>query len=111
MNNSFVDIQKLGQTNMDSAMKMWGEWGRSWQAIAAEMGEYQKRSLEDGAQTLQKLMGAKSVEQAFEIQSTYAKRAAEQYLQEMNKISGMYASLAKDAMKPVERMMQPQAVR
>ena len=37
----------------------------------------------------------------------YAKRTAEQYFQEMNKIGGMYASLAKDAMTPAARFMQP----
>ena len=107
MNNTFGGMQTLSQSNLDSAMKLWSEWGRSWQAIAAEMGEYQKRSFEDGTQTFQKLLGAKSVAQALEMQSSFAKRSAEQYLQEMNKIGGMYASLAKDAVKPVERLMQP----
>ena len=104
--DNIQNIQKLGQTNMTSAMTLWGAWNQNWQAIAAEMGEYSKRSLEDGAATMQKLMGAKSVEQAMEIQSIYAKRSAEQYFQEVNKIGSMYASLAKDAIKPVERMMQ-----
>jgi hypothetical protein len=111
MINAFDDVQKFGQTNVDSAMKAWGEWNRNWQAIAAEMGEYSKRSLEDGTATFQKLIGAKTLDQAFEIQSNYARRAYEQYFQEMNKIGGMYAGIAKDAMKPVERMMQSGAGR
>ena len=106
MINAFDDVQKISQSNVDSAMKVWGEWSRSWQAVAAEMGEYSKRSFEDGAATFQKLMGAKSLDQAYEIQSSYARRAYEQYLQEMNKLGGMYASIAKDAMKPIERMTQ-----
>ena len=104
--NTFGDVQKLSQTNVDSAMKAWGAWGQNWQAIAMEMGEFSKRSFEDGAATFQKLMGAKSLDQAFEIQSSYARRAYEQYLQEMNKIGGMYAGIAKEAMKPLERMAQ-----
>ncbi len=106
MINAFEDVQKLSQTNVDSAMKVWGDWSRNFQALAAEMGEYQKKSFEDGAAAFQKLMGAKSIDQAYEIQSSYARRAYEQYLQEMNKIGGIYASLAKDAMKPMERMTQ-----
>ena len=44
MAKNFDDIQKLGQTNMDGALEVWGEWGKSWQAIAAEMTDYSKRS-------------------------------------------------------------------
>lgn len=109
--NGFDDVQKLGQSNVDSAMKAWGEWSRSWQAVASEMSEYSKRSLEDGASTFQKLVGAKSLDQAFEIQTSYARRSYEQYVQEMNKISTMYAGIAKDVMKPVERIMQSGAPR
>jgi hypothetical protein len=34
---NFDDIQKLGQTNVDSAMKVMGEWNKGWQAIASEV--------------------------------------------------------------------------
>lgn len=106
MINAFEDVQKLSQTNVDSAMKVWGDWSRNWQALAAEMGEYSKKSFEESAATFQKLMGAKTLDQAYEIQSSYARRAYEQYFQEVNKIGGMYASLAKEAMKPMERLSQ-----
>ena len=63
-------------------------------------------------------MGAKSLDQAYEIQSCYAHRAFEQYMQEMEKIGSQissqigsqigskYVGIAKDAMKPVKRIMQ-----
>lgn len=100
------DFQKLGQTNMDAAMKIFGEWNKGWQAIAAEMSDYSKRSFEEGTATIEKLMSVRSLEQAFEIQSTYAKRAYDDYMQQMSKLGSMYASLAKEAYKPVERAMQ-----
>ena len=67
MIKNFEDIQKLGQSNTDSAMRMYDEWNRNWQAIAAEMGDYTKRSFEEGSATLEKLMGSKSVAQAMEV--------------------------------------------
>ncbi len=106
MINGFGDMQKLGQSNVDTALNAWGAWSRNWQTITSEMGDYSKRSFEDGAATFQKLMAVKSLDQAIEIQSSYARRAYEQYVQEMNKIGTMYAGIAKDAMKPVERIMQ-----
>ncbi len=106
MINSFQDFQKLGQTNMDSSMRMMGEWNKSWQTIAAEMTDYQKRAFQEGTATLEKLMSAKTLEQALEIQTTYAKRACEDYMQQMTKIGGMYSSLAKDAYKPAGTLFQ-----
>ena len=106
MINNFQDFQKMSQTNVDAAMRMFGDWNKNWQAIAAEMSDYSKRTFEDGTATFEKLLGAKSLEQAFEIQTSFAKRAYDDYMHQMTKIGGMYTNLAKDAYKPVERAMQ-----
>jgi hypothetical protein len=103
---NFEDIQKLGQTNMDTAMKMLGEWNKGWQTIAAELTDYTKRSFEESTATFEKLLSVKSVEQAVEIQTGYAKRAYDTYMHQMSKIGGMYADLAKEAYKPVEKALQ-----
>lgn len=102
----FEDMQKANQAGIDTAMKFMGEWGKGWQAIAAEMTDYTKRSFEDGTQTLEKLMSVKSMEQALEIQSTYAKRAYDDYMHQMTKLGSMYSELAKEAYRPMERAMQ-----
>lgn len=106
MINGFPDFQKFGQTNVDTALKLFGDWNKGWQAIAAEMTDYSKRAFDDGTATFEKLAAAKSLEQAFEIQSSFAKKAYEDYVQQMTKIGGMYTSLAKDAYKPVEKVFQ-----
>lgn len=106
MIKNFDDIQKLSQTNMDTVMKAFGEWNKGWQAIAAEMTDYTKKSFEEGTATFEKLASAKSVEQAIEIQTGYAKRAYDGYMHQMSKIGGMYAELAKEAYKPVEKALQ-----
>lgn len=105
MIKNIEDLQKLNQNGMDTAVKMLGEWTKGWQAIAAEMSDYTKRSFEDGTAHMEKLMGAKTVEQALELQSNFAKRSVDEYMHQMSKIGGMYAEFAKDAYKPVERMM------
>jgi hypothetical protein len=55
------------------------------------------------------LVGAKSVEHAFEIQSNYAKKAYENWMAEVSKIGEMYKSAATDAYKPVEKAIEKQA--
>lgn len=106
MMNNFQEFQTLGQANVDNAVKLLGEWSKGWQAIAAEFNDYSKRAFEDGTATFEKLLAAKSVEQAFEIQTSYAKRAYEDYMQQLNKVGALYSDLAKDAYKPVAKAFQ-----
>ena len=102
MLKGFEDFQKVGKDGFDAAVKSFGEMNKGFQAIAAEVTDYSKKAFEDGTRAFEQLIGAKSVEQAVEIQSTYAKKAYDTYIAEMSKIGEMYAGLARDAYKPVE---------
>ena len=106
MMKNFEDFQRLGQSNMEAAMKLMGEWNKGWQSIALEMSDYTKKSFEEGTATFEKLLSAKSLEQAVEIQAGFAKRAYDGYMHQMSKIGGLYAELAKEAYRPVERVLQ-----
>jgi hypothetical protein len=105
MIKNFEDLQKLGQSNTDAAMRMMGEWSKGWQTIATEITDYSKRSFEEGTATFEKLLSAKTIEQAFEIQSSFAKRAYDDYMAQMSKIGSVYTEMAKEAYKPVEKAM------
>jgi phasin family protein len=70
------------------------------------MTDYSKRSFEDSVSAFQKLATAKSVPEAIEIQTTYAKQAYEEYMRQMTKIGAMYQNFAQDAFKPFERVVQ-----
>jgi hypothetical protein len=106
MINSFQDFKKVSRVEMNNYLQTMGEWNKSWQAIATEMTDYSKRSFDDGVAVFQKLASAKSVPEAVEIQTIYAKSAYEDYMQQMSKIGGMYQTFAKDAFKPFARAMQ-----
>jgi phasin family protein len=106
MINNFQDFQKVSKIEMNGYMQAMGEWNKSWQAIASEMTDYTKRSFEDGVATLQKIASAKSVPEALEIQTSFAKRAREDYMQQAAKIGAMYQDLANDSFKPIQRIMR-----
>ncbi|MCK4275392.1 MAG: phasin family protein [Alphaproteobacteria bacterium] len=110
MLKGFEEFQKTGKFNFDAAVRSFGEMNKGFQAIAAEMTDYSKKAFEDSTRVFEQLAGAKSVEQAVEIQSQYAKKAYDSYMAEMSKIGEMYAGLAKDAYKPVEAAMTKKAV-
>ena len=105
MLTNFDDIQKLGKDNMDVAMKQFGTVSKGWQAIATEFADYSKKSFEEGSAAVEKLLGAKSLEKAIEIQSDYAKQSYEAFVAEATKIGDLYAELAKEAYKPFESIV------
>ncbi|MFG1426678.1 phasin family protein [Roseixanthobacter glucoisosaccharinicivorans] len=102
MAQNIEDFQKLGKENVEIAMKSFGTFSKSAQAIALEIADYTKSSFELGTATLEKLMSAKTLEQAVEIQQSYLKTAYEGLVAETTKLGELYKDLAKEAYKPYE---------
>ena len=105
MMKNFDDIQKYGKDQVDTTMKAWGQVSKGVQAIATETADYSKKSFEEGSAALEKLLGAKSLEKAIEIQTAYAKTAYEGFVAQATKLGELYAGLAKEAYKPFEGAM------
>ncbi|MGE4372950.1 MAG: phasin family protein [Xanthobacter sp.] len=102
MVQSAEDFQKIGKDNMENAMKSFGVLSKNAQAIAVELADYTKTSFEQGTAALEKLLGAKSVDQAIEIQQAYLKSSYEGAVAQATKMSELYTELAKEAYKPFE---------
>ena len=97
------EVQRAGKDGFDAAVNSFGEANKGFQAIAAEIAAYSKKSFEDGTRAFEQLIGAKSFEQAFEIQSQYAKKAFDAYVAQTAKLGQMYVDLARGAYNPVEQ--------
>jgi phasin family protein len=102
MLNSTDNLTKFNKENVDAAMASLGHISKGVQAIAASAVDYTKKSLEQGTEALQKMLSARSVERAFEIQSDYVKTAYETFIAESNRMSELYADLAKEVYRPFE---------
>jgi hypothetical protein len=98
------DFQKMSKDSYDAALRSYGEVNKGLQAIGTRVTTYSKQAFEDATRTFEKLLGAKSLEHAVEIQSQYAKKAYETWMAEASKIGEMYAAVARDAYKPVEQV-------
>ena len=95
--------RERGKDGFDASVRSLGEWNKGFQAIAATVADYSKKSFEDGTRAFEQLVGVKSVEQAWEIQSQYAKKAFDAYVAHASKLSEMYVDLARNAYRPVEQ--------
>lgn len=105
MFNQFEDIQKMSKDNIDLAVKSFGATSKSVQAIATETADYSKKAFEHSSSVMEKLVGIKTLDKAFEIQSDYAKSAYEGFVAYASKVGELYTDLAKDTVKPYETMM------
>jgi hypothetical protein len=110
MMKNFDDIQKYGKDQVDTTMKAWGQVSKGVQAIATETADYSKKSFEEGSAALEKLLGAKSLEKAIEIQTAYAKTAYEGFVAQATKLGELYADLAKETYKPFETFVPKASV-
>ena len=102
MVKNFEEVQKLGQENADAATKAFGVISTGIRAIATEVAEYSKKSLEEGTKVFEQMLGTKSPEKAIELQQAYFKTAYEGFVAQATKIGGLYADLAKETYKPLE---------
>ncbi len=97
------DFQKAGKEGFEAAVRSYGDANKGFQAIVAEGTNYSKKAFEDGTRAFEQLAGAKSVEQAVEIQSQFAKKAYDAHIAQMTKLGEMYVSLTQNAFKPQAR--------
>jgi len=96
------EMQQFGKDSMEATMKSFGALSKSMQAIAVEVTDYSKKVFEQGTVATEKLIGAKSLEKAFEVQTDFVKSSYESFVAEATKLGELYTDLAKEAYKPFE---------
>jgi len=94
--------QEWMQTGFEAASRSFSEANKGFQALGAEMMNYSKEAFDDAIRTWEQLIGVKSLEQAIQIQSDYAKRGYEKHMAELSKLGEMTVGMVRDASRPVE---------
>ena len=96
------EFQRVGKDSFDASVRSIGEWSKGYQAIGAAIVDYSKKAFEDSTRAFEQLMGAKTLEQAWEIQSQYAKKTFDAYVAQASKVGEMYVDLARNSYRSVE---------
>lgn len=102
MIKSFEEVQNLNKEGLEAFTASTAAATKSAQAIATEVVDFSKKSLEKSSTVWQSAVAAKSFEKAAEIQQTYAKEAFEAGLAEFTKLGELTAAAAKAVFKPYE---------
>ena len=76
--------------------------GKGVETLNNEIYAYSKQSLEDSITATKAVMSAKSLHEAFEYQSDYAKSAFESYVGELTRFGELFTATAKDSFAPLQ---------
>ena len=102
MISNIDDVQKAGRENMGRALESFGAFSRGWQTLASETAGFSRQAFEEGAAHFEKVLGAKSIDVAFEAQTDYLRSSYEKAVGQAARFGELYLDLVKDAAKPFE---------
>ena len=80
--------------------------GKGVETINNEFYAYAKQSLEDSIAAGKAMLSAKTVHEAIEVQSGFARSAFENYVAELTKFNRLLTATAKDSFAPLEGRAQ-----
>ncbi|HWA68874.1 MAG TPA: TIGR01841 family phasin [Rhizomicrobium sp.] len=95
-----------GKDTAEAVTKSATTAGKGIETINGEIYSYSKQSIEDAVAATKALMGSKSVHEAFEFQTDFAKSAFESYVAELSKISELATATTKDIYAPFKGRVQ-----
>jgi phasin family protein len=102
MFTNLEEMQKFGKQQLEAATAATTSFSKGLQEIATETTDYSKKAIAANTSVVEKLLGAKNVETAIQIQTDFAKTAYEGFVAQATKVGELYAKLAKEAFKPLE---------
>jgi phasin family protein len=80
--------------------------GKGVETIQNELYAFSKQSVEDSIAATKAILGSKSVHEAFEVQTDFAKSAFEAYVGQVTRMNELFVSTTKDAFQPLQGRVQ-----
>jgi len=102
---SLNEVNAASKRNLEAVVESVTAATRGAETLGAQALAYSKKSWEEGVNAAQALASAKSVQEAVELQSNFAKTAIESYLAEMNRWTETVSASVKDSWKPLNERM------
>ena len=95
------DINAHSKSNLEAVVASVTAATKGAETLGAETLAYSKKSLEDHVSAAKSLSSARSIQEAVELQTAWAKSAMEAYMAEMNAASEIVAASLKETVTPL----------
>jgi len=96
-----TELNAEGKKNLEAVVASATAAQKGAEALSAQTVAYGKKSWEDSVAAAQSLAAARSVQELVELQTSWAKSAAETYLSEVTKMTDVFTASVKDSFKPI----------
>ncbi len=95
-----------GKDTVEAYMKSANATGKGVETLHNELYAFSKQSVEDSIAATKALLGSKSVHEAFELQSGFAKTAFDSYVSQVTKLGEIFSATAREAAEPLQGRVQ-----
>jgi phasin family protein len=99
--NAVSEINAQSKQNLEAVVASVTAAGKGAETLGAQAMAYSKKSLDDHIAAARSLTGAKSIQEAIELQTAWAKSTLEGYLAEVNRASETMAASLKETLTPL----------
>jgi phasin family protein len=99
------DANALSKKNLEAVVASVTAATKGAEALGAQAMAYSKTAFETQMSAAKSLSGAKSVQEAIELQTNFAKTAMETFMAEMGKMTETMTASMKDSVKPLNERM------
>ena len=94
-------VASFSQGNVEALMKSSQIWATGWQDISKQMAATAKANLDETMSVFKALTSVKSVKEAFDLQSSFARTSMEKAMAESGKLTEHSLKLAEQAFAPI----------
>ena len=101
MMKSTEDFVAFGQANLEAFVKSGQIWSAGMQELSKQIASSAKASFDESVSTFKAISTAKSVKEAMDLQSTFAKAALEKAMAESNKLTDASIKLTEQTLAPI----------
>lgn len=112
---SFETFGSFGRENFDAWMQASNSAVKLFETMNAEQMAFTKSQVEDTVSAAKAMMGAKTLQEAYDLQNDYMKSSMDAVMQQSTKLGEMSTKLTKESFEPlserfqqtVDKMMKP----
>ena len=103
---NYDTVLSYGKDTAEAYMKSATVAGKGIESINSEIYSYSKDAIEESIVAGKAILGSKSIHEAFELQTDFAKSAFESYVSQLTKFSELFTSTSKETFAPLQGRVQ-----
>lgn len=106
---SYDQFALFGKENMEAFIAAGNLYAKGWESLTAELLAFSKQNVEDSVAATKAMMSAKTVQEMWDLQTTFARSWMDGMVNESTKVGEIASKLTTEAMEPISARMTASA--